>query len=69
MDFQGQGFAKYPWKLLCTTIQKFGDDMKVLKYVSYAHQGCIYLVKIYSKNIEKYKNFKEPFWIVIYFKM
>ncbi len=36
-----------------------------LKEVSYAHKGCIYLIKKYSKtvNILKYYNLKELFSI------
>ncbi len=43
-----------------------------MKEVSYAHQGCIYLIKKYSKNsniVKYYHNLKETFSILMSFKM
>ncbi len=46
--------------VLYNTVQMFGvcKSLMFLNEVSSAHQGCIYLIKKYSKNFEIFLEFK-----------
>ncbi len=46
-------YLKNTTKMYTFTIQKFGvrDDLMFCKDVSYAHQGCIYLIKNTVKTV------------------
>ncbi len=59
----------FPPHIFYTTVQSFGiRNIYFFRDVSYAHQGCIYLIKNTIKTVKYYFNLKPLFWIRFFFK-